>query len=289
MLTRMDPFLEIDRLAERFFGPAARSTILRMDAYRDGDYFYAAFDLPGVDPDSIECTVERNVLTVRAQRRRPGGDGVELLAAERPMGVFSRQLLLDDTLDTTGWRPATTPVCSPYGSRLPSRPSRAGCRSASPTTDHDRSSPDPGGVRRHHATDAAALVVNTPLPARPHRNNWTYQSTSCETGENFLRAPARPPGAELRTFLTCPDPSRPCHPLGRLASPSPGGPASSPRRGCATGGCPSTPAPRTGATSPAGSPGATPASSTRCAPRSSTSTRTPARWSPRWTHGPAGR
>lgn len=100
MLTRMDPFLEIDRLAERFFGPAARSTILRMDAYRDGDYFYAAFDLPGVDPDSIECTVERNVLTVRAQRRRPGGDGVELLAAERPMGVFSRQLLLDDTLDT---------------------------------------------------------------------------------------------------------------------------------------------------------------------------------------------
>jgi len=100
MLTRMDPFLEIDRLAERFFGPAARPTILRMDAYRDGDSFYAVFDLPGVDPDSIECTVDRNVLTVRAQRRRPGGDGVELLAAERPTGVFTRQLFLDDTLDT---------------------------------------------------------------------------------------------------------------------------------------------------------------------------------------------
>ncbi|GGR90092.1 hypothetical protein GCM10010169_37970 [Micromonospora fulviviridis] len=97
---RTDPFREIDRLAEQFFGTTARPAVMHLDAYRDGDYFYAAFDLPGVDPDSIDCTVERNVLTVRAERRRAAGDNVELVAAERPMGTFTRQLFLGDTLDT---------------------------------------------------------------------------------------------------------------------------------------------------------------------------------------------
>jgi HSP20 family protein len=100
MLMRTDPFREIDRMAEQFFGTAARPAVMHLDAYRDGDYFYAAFDLPGVDPDSIECTVEQNVLTVRAERRRPTGDNVELVAAERPMGVFTRQLFLGESLDT---------------------------------------------------------------------------------------------------------------------------------------------------------------------------------------------
>ncbi len=99
MLMRTDPFREMDRLAEQFFGTASRPAVMHLDAYRDGGYFYAAFDLPGVDPDSIDCTVERNVLTVRAERRRPAGDKVELVAAERPMGVFTRQLFLGDTLD----------------------------------------------------------------------------------------------------------------------------------------------------------------------------------------------
>ena len=100
MLMRTDPFREIDRIAEQFFGTTSRPAVMHMDAYRDGDYFYAAFDLPGVDPESIDCTVQRNVLTVRAERRRPSGDNVELVAAERPMGVFNRQLFLGDTLDT---------------------------------------------------------------------------------------------------------------------------------------------------------------------------------------------
>ncbi|MGR6319589.1 Hsp20/alpha crystallin family protein [Micromonospora soli] len=100
MLMRTDPFREIDRLAEQFFGTTARPAVMHLDAYRDGDWFYAAFDLPGVDPDSIDCTVERNVLTVRAERRRPTGDNVELIAAERPSGTFTRQLFLGDTLDT---------------------------------------------------------------------------------------------------------------------------------------------------------------------------------------------
>jgi HSP20 family protein len=100
MLMRTDPFREIDRVAEQFFGTVARPAVMHMDAYRDGDYFYAAFDLPGVDSDSIECTVERNVLTVRAERKRPTSENVELIAAERPMGVFTRQLFLGESLDT---------------------------------------------------------------------------------------------------------------------------------------------------------------------------------------------
>ncbi|MFC0007581.1 Hsp20/alpha crystallin family protein [Micromonospora siamensis] len=100
MLMRTDPFREIDRLAEQLFSTATRPAVMHLDAYRDGEWFYAVFDLPGVDPDSIDCTVERNVLTVRAQRRRPTGESVELVAAERPMGTFSRQLFLGDTLDT---------------------------------------------------------------------------------------------------------------------------------------------------------------------------------------------
>jgi HSP20 family protein len=100
MLMRTDPFREIDRIAEQFFGTSTRPAVMHLDAYRDGDFFYAAFDLPGVDPESIECTVERNVLTVRARRQRPTGEGIELVAAERPMGLFTRQLFLGDTLDT---------------------------------------------------------------------------------------------------------------------------------------------------------------------------------------------
>jgi HSP20 family protein len=71
-----------------------------IDAYRKGDEFVVMFDLPGVDPNSINLTVERNVLTVHAERGRPEENGVELLIGERPQGTFSRQLFLAETLDT---------------------------------------------------------------------------------------------------------------------------------------------------------------------------------------------
>jgi HSP20 family protein len=100
MLMRTDPFREIDRLAEQFFGTPGRPAVMHMDAERDGDWFYVHFDLPGVNPDSIELTVERNVLTVRAERTRPQREGVEPVIAERPMGTFTRQLFLGETLDT---------------------------------------------------------------------------------------------------------------------------------------------------------------------------------------------
>jgi HSP20 family protein len=71
-----------------------------MDAYRSGEAFLVLFDLPGVAADSIELTVEQNVLTVHATRTRPETEKVEMLAAERPHGTFSRQLFLGETLDT---------------------------------------------------------------------------------------------------------------------------------------------------------------------------------------------
>jgi len=70
-----------------------------MDAWRDGDTFHVEFDLPGVDPNSIDLDVERNVVTVRAERPARASDA-ELIAAERTRGVFSRQLVLGENLDT---------------------------------------------------------------------------------------------------------------------------------------------------------------------------------------------
>jgi len=105
MLMRTDPFRDLDRLTQQLWGTAgtpgtlARPTVMPMDAWRDGDTFHVEFDLPGVSVDSIDLDVERNVVTVRAERP-PRDDGGEPLAAERPRGVFSRQLVLGDNLDT---------------------------------------------------------------------------------------------------------------------------------------------------------------------------------------------
>src|ERR1700727_2567045 len=100
MLMRSDPFRELDALAQQIAGTAARPTAMPMDAYRSGEAFLVLFDLPGVAADSIELTVEQNVLPVHATRARPSADKVEMLAAERPHGTFSRQLFLGETLDT---------------------------------------------------------------------------------------------------------------------------------------------------------------------------------------------
>lgn len=98
MLMRFDPFRELDRLAQQTAG-AGRSPVMAMDAYRHGDSFVVHFDLPGVDPASIDLTVEKNVLTVAAERRWQPTDGDEVVVAERPQGSFSRQLFLGEGLD----------------------------------------------------------------------------------------------------------------------------------------------------------------------------------------------
>jgi HSP20 family protein len=71
-----------------------------MDAYRRGEAFLVHFDLPGVDPSTIDLTVEQNTLTVTAERTWFPAEGDELVITERPQGTFSRQLLLGASLDT---------------------------------------------------------------------------------------------------------------------------------------------------------------------------------------------
>jgi HSP20 family protein len=103
MLMRTDPFRELDRFTQQVFGQNGTwspPTVMPMDAYRDGEEFVVHFDLPGVDPSTVDLNVERNVLTVRAERTHSYGDDVELQVAERPRGVFSRQLFLGETLNT---------------------------------------------------------------------------------------------------------------------------------------------------------------------------------------------
>jgi HSP20 family protein len=102
MLMRTDPFRELDRLTQQVLGTngtLARPSVMPMDAWREGDTFHVEFDLPGINPDSIDLDVERNVVTVKAERA-PRASDAELIAAERPRGVFSRQLILGDNLDT---------------------------------------------------------------------------------------------------------------------------------------------------------------------------------------------
>ncbi len=99
MLMRFDPFREMDRIAQMATEAAQAPRSFPLDAFRRGDQFLVQFDLPGVDASSIDLTVERNVLTVRAERRFDRRQGDEVVVAERPQGVFTRQLFLGDTLD----------------------------------------------------------------------------------------------------------------------------------------------------------------------------------------------
>lgn len=99
MLMRFDPFRELDQVAQQLTRTTSR-TAVPMDAYRHGDRFFVQFDLPGVDPSSLDLTVEKNVLNVTASRRRTFADGDEVLIAERPHGEYRRQLFLGEQLDT---------------------------------------------------------------------------------------------------------------------------------------------------------------------------------------------
>lgn len=102
MLMRTDPFRDLDRLTQQMFGTVARPAAMPMDAYRKGTDFYVHFDLPGIDPDSIDLEVEQNVLTVKAERTPVTAEGAEMIVSERPVGTFTRQLFLGETLDAEG-------------------------------------------------------------------------------------------------------------------------------------------------------------------------------------------
>ena len=98
LLRTTDPFRDFDRLTQQLLGTTNRPAVMPMDAWREGERFVIEFDLPGVAKESIDLDVERNVLTVRAERVARNGDW-EALASERPKGQFSRQLVLGDNLD----------------------------------------------------------------------------------------------------------------------------------------------------------------------------------------------
>ncbi len=102
MITRTDPFRDLDRVAQQLFSvgtPTSPSTVA-MDAYRDGDLLFMHFDVPGMDPGSINLDVQRNVLTITGERKGLAPDHCGYLVAERPRGAFRRQVHLGDTLDT---------------------------------------------------------------------------------------------------------------------------------------------------------------------------------------------
>lgn len=103
MLMRTEPFRDFDRLSQQLLGTGtwSRPSTMAMDAYRDGDVCVIALDLPGVPPEAIDIDIERNMLTVKAERRPAvNPDGVRMDLSERPLGVFSRKVMLADTMDT---------------------------------------------------------------------------------------------------------------------------------------------------------------------------------------------
>ncbi|MFI9409442.1 Hsp20/alpha crystallin family protein [Nocardia gamkensis] len=99
MLMRTDPFRDLERFTQQVLGTSAHPAVMPIDAWREGEEFVVELDLPGIDPGSLDLDMERNVLTVRAQRPELES-GREMIAAERTRGVFSRQIFLGEGLDT---------------------------------------------------------------------------------------------------------------------------------------------------------------------------------------------
>lgn len=100
MLLQHDPFRDLDRLTQQVFGTVARPTSMPLDAWREGDEFVVELDLPGIDQNKLDIDVERNVLTIRAERLSHMPDAANAVATERSWGMFSRQLVLGSALDT---------------------------------------------------------------------------------------------------------------------------------------------------------------------------------------------
>ena len=94
MMMRFEPFAELDRVTQEVFNQ--RTPAVPVDAYRLGERFFLHLDIPGVDPGSIEVTIERNTLTVSATRTIGDPDGGQWVARERPYGTFVRRFHLGE-------------------------------------------------------------------------------------------------------------------------------------------------------------------------------------------------
>lgn len=99
MLMRFDPFADVDRLTRDLFG-SGRTPWMPADAYHAGDKYFVHIDMPGIDPDTIDLTVEKNTLTVTAERRWQRDEDIQVLLSERPQGSFTRRFMLGEGLDT---------------------------------------------------------------------------------------------------------------------------------------------------------------------------------------------
>ena len=106
-----DPFRQMDRLTNQLLSGTRTPMGMPMDVWQTDDGFHVCLDLPGVDPDSVDITTERNVLTITAERRAEYQPGQNVLIAERPQGTFTRQLQLGDTVDSENIRRPTATAC----------------------------------------------------------------------------------------------------------------------------------------------------------------------------------
>ena len=99
MLMRFDPFADFDRITRQMWGSQRTSYYMPADAYRMDDRFYIHVDLPGVDPDTIDVEIEKNSLTISAERKWERDEDMQVLLNERPSGSFTRQFYLGEGLD----------------------------------------------------------------------------------------------------------------------------------------------------------------------------------------------
>jgi HSP20 family protein len=122
---RFDPFREIDRWANEMMGAARAPRLMPLDVYRLGESYVLRLDCPGIDAESLELTAENNTLTVRAERRAAAPEGAQFVVAERPSGVFSRQMVLGDGLDldaiTAEYRDGVLTVTIPVAEQAKAR------------------------------------------------------------------------------------------------------------------------------------------------------------------------
>ncbi len=95
-----DPFHHLDELRDQLVSGGRAPRSFPMDAYRRGEEFLVHLDLPGINPETVELTVENQVLTITVERRFEQLEGDEIIVSERPQGRFSRQLRLGSTIDT---------------------------------------------------------------------------------------------------------------------------------------------------------------------------------------------
>lgn len=94
MVRRYDPFRQMEAIFDDAMRQGPSRAAMPLDLYRDGEKFIALFDLPGVDPASVDIDIEDRTLTIRAERKSPEITGAQWLTHERPFGTFARQLTL---------------------------------------------------------------------------------------------------------------------------------------------------------------------------------------------------